>query len=233
MISIVSVNYKSHEWAKLLIESARRFSDEKHEIIIVENTKGNVQPIQDAIVVENPGESSHGEGLNVGVKAATSSHVLILDIDCHFLSAGWERLFLRNLEGNHVVTVPGSEAKPIRPACLFMRRSAATNYDWRSTPGYKGHRVTPGGYDVGIVAYHEMVAAGLPIKFMGIVGKKQGRYPTINGEEYSLNGQSLIYHHWHGTHLEYRQVDYPEADLIADRELLFKSIPWRKKAKMA
>ena len=233
MISIVAVNHKSYEWAKLLIESARRFSEKKHEIVIVENTKVGTQPIQDATVVDNHGEPSHGVGLNVGVLAAQGEFCLVLDIDCHFLHGGWETAFQRALEGHHVVTVPGSEAKPLRPACMFMKTSVARGYDWRSTPGYQGHRVTPDGFDVGIIAYHEMVAAGLPIRWMEIIGKKAGRYPTINGEEYALMGIPYFYHHWHGTHLEYRQKDYPDVDLAADKELLFRSIPWKKKTKFA
>jgi hypothetical protein len=112
-----------------------------------------------------------------------------------------------------------------------MRTKDARLYDWRATPGYKGHRITPDGYDVGVKAYLEMVFEGKNIKFMEV--HKPSRYLTANGEEYKLQDYNdIVYHHWHGTHLRQRQVDYPEVDLIADKKKLFGLIPWHKKSKI-
>ena len=237
MISIVSVNYKSHDWACLLTESARRFSEEEHEIIILDNTPGGEnKPIPWAQVIKNavPQDTTHGCGLNQAIAHASGHYVLILDIDCHFLVKGWEDRFRRVLnKSNYCISVKGSDVKPLRPACVFMQTQHARKYDWRATPGYQGHRITPDGFDVGIQAYHEMVKNNLPIYWMEKGDQGLSRYETLTGEEYGIGKLPLIYHHWHGAHLEERnKVDYTEHDLLAEKDKLFARIPWRKKTKM-
>jgi glycosyltransferase involved in cell wall biosynthesis len=184
--------------------------------------------------VFNDEDTTHGAGLNMGVKEAKGDHILILDVDCHFIGTGWEMLFRKALnESYHCITVAGSVAKPIRPACLFMQTQHAKLYDWRATPGYQGHRITPDGFDVGIRAYHEMVEKKKPIYWMEKGEMGLSRYETLTGEEYGLYNKPLVYHHWHGTHLKKRnEVDYVEHDLMGEKDKLFKKIPWRKKAKM-
>jgi hypothetical protein len=97
-------------------------------------------------------------------------------------------------------------------------------YDFRDTPGYSGHRVTPDGYDVAIKAYYNMLQDGVRIKMINSIKNKFG---TLNGEEWCIDGEPLIYHHWHGAHLTERQVDFKE-DLKHDKDHLFCQIPWRK-----
>lgn len=52
-------------------------------------------------------------------------------------------------------------------------------------------------------------------------------YGTMNGELWEVNDKPFLYHHWHGTHLKERQVDFPNQDLLADKNLLFSRVPWR------
>lgn len=232
MISIVAVNFQAYEFADLLLESIERTKSENLEIILPDNSfQPNYQvktrhPIQ---TFSNPtADKTHGAGLNLGVNKCTGDYTLILDVDCHFLRPGWEGYFLNAIRDAHCVTVQGTPEKPIRPACCFLRTEDAKRYDWRATPGYKGHRVTPEGFDVGIIAYRQMVANGLEVRFMETT--RANRYATKTGEEYGLSGEWLLYHHWHGTHLPARQIDYPH-DLIEDKDRLFNNLPWKKKAK--
>lgn len=242
MISILSVNYNSYDWATLLIESAKRFSKLNNKIVIVENTRSNIQNIPYSKTIFNPGETTHGEGINLGLKHIDTEYVLILDIDCHFIAYGWELILINTLKGEtsqsqinsfFCVSVPGPAEKPLRPACVFMRAEDALHYDWRATPGYKGHRITPTGFDVGIQAYRQMVKQNKSIYWMTPSQCGKNRYGTITGEEYSINSLPMIYHHWHGTHLKERnKVDYKDIDLLKEKELLFKMISWRQKPKM-
>lgn len=209
MISIITVNWQADEFAKILAESLDIYTHNAYELIIVDNNRDNI---------------GHGAGLNRGVEEAVFPFTMFLDIDCHALTHGWDEYFLALMEIYDVVGGRGVPQKPIRPACMFMRTGIAQQYDWRPTEGYQGHRKTPGGYDVAIKAYHQMLAANVPVRLINSI---PSRYKTINGEEWCIDGTPLIYHHWHGSHLKERSVDFPGQDLAADREKLFAQIPWR------
>jgi hypothetical protein len=147
-----------------------------------------------------------------------------VDVDTHFLREGWEDDCVKDLGDNDVLAGKGVPEKPIRPACMFMKTEISRKYDWRSTSGYRGHRITPDGFDVGISAYYSMIKDGVKLKFMNAV---KSRYPTLNGEEWCSANRPFLYHHWHGTHLKNRQVDFPNNDLMMDKQILLRSIPWR------
>lgn len=149
---------------------------------------------------------------------------MFLDVDAHVLISGWDRHFIELMKSYDVVAGKGVPQKPIRPACMFMRTEIAKNYDWRPSEGYKGHRVTPSGYDVAIKAYHTMTVNNVKIKLLDHV---KNRYGTHNGEEFVIDNTPVVYHHWHGTHLKERSIDFPGVDLIADKAKLFSKIPWR------
>ena len=231
MISVVTVSFNSDDFALLLIESLERFSSDPYELVLVDNSYTMTEIHRNHKNVRyfrGETDHSHGSGINIGVMLSQGNFVLILDNDCHLLAKGYEAQFLHGLGDHHCLTVQGPPEKPIRPACLFMRRDHALAYDWRATPGYKGHRITPEGFDVGIAAYNSMIEHGHSIRYM-TSNRDAGlpnRYGTANGEEYGLD-VPLVYHHWHGTHLDYRQRDYPNVDLASDKKKLFLGIPWR------
>lgn len=209
-LSIVTVNWKAPDFLQLLIESAERFTSIPYEFICIDNSEVN---------------RGHGEGLNLGSQQATGDFIMFVDVDCHFLKRGWEQPFLKALKEYDVVAGKGVPAKPIRPACMCLKAEIAKKYDWASTPGYQGHRITPDGYDVAIKAYYEMVKDGVKIK---LIEPMPNRYGTLNGEEWGFDSP-LLYHNWHGCSLNLpcRQADFPGIDLNADKELLFSKIPWR------
>jgi glycosyltransferase involved in cell wall biosynthesis len=217
MISIVTVNWNAYDFAKILVESVHWFSKLPHEIIVVDNSVVK-QTIPDVVQIPQDRNVGHGEGLNIGSQAAQYPYTLFLDIDCHILTYGWEAAFLRALESLDVIGGEGVPAKPIRPACMFLPTEIARRYDWKDTPGYRGHRITPEGFDVAIQAYYRMLADGLKIGFFDWM---PNRYNTINGEEWGLDGTAYCYHHWSGTYLEARQKDFPDQDLAADKVHLF------------
>lgn len=225
MISIVVVNWNSYDWLDLLLESLERFTTTKYNVIVVDNslnpktiTRSHVQQI---VTGENIG---HGAGLNLGASKAENLYTMFLDVDSHILCHNWDTYFLRFMKTHDLLAGKGVKVKPIRPACMFMKTEIAKKYDWQATPGYKGHRITPMGMDVAIPAYHQIVTDGVPKLFLE---SQRSIYGTLNGEEWCVEGKRLIYHHWHGSHLIERQVDFPNNDLLADKKLLFSKIPWR------
>ena len=227
MISIVTVNFNSYDWLSLLLESLDRYTKSPYNVVVVDNST-DPHPISDVRQFITRKNMGHGLGLCLGVQiekvAFENEFIMFLDIDCHILTHDWELPFIMLMDKFDIVAGKGVPVKPIRPACMFMKREIAQKYDWSDTPGYKGHRVTPEGFDVAIPAYHRMREDNVPI---GILEAQESRYGTLNGEEWCVNGKPLVYHHWHGSHLVERQVDFPENDLIEDKKLLFSKIPWR------
>ena len=222
MISIITVTWNSYDFLDLLIESLEIYSSVPYELIVVDNSeikqeRNNVRQLN---MDHNVG---HGPGLNEGVKYTKFPYVMFLDVDTHILCHGWEQHFIDMMEQFDVIGGRGVPVKPIRPACMFMKREFV-NYDWRSTDGYKGHRITPEGTDVAIKAYYQMLERGVKIGFLESL---PNRYETHTGEEWSINGIPLVYHHWSGTWLPKRQEDFPDIDLLKEKQKLFDSVPWR------
>ncbi len=219
MISIVSVNWNAYDFARLLIASVKKFG-KNNEIIIVDNSEN--KEYLPCKVISQDANIGHGEGINIGIKNSTGNYVLVLDIDCHIMSESWENLFLDYINNADFIAVKGNEIKPIRPACMFMKREFGLDHDFNTTANYKGNRVTPTGKDVGILAYMQMIRQERKIKFLET---SKSKYGTLNGEEYKINRTSLVYHHWHGSHLKLRQIDYKE-DLESDKRKLFTRLNW-------
>lgn len=230
MISIITVNWDSYEFLRLLIESLEHYSSVPYGMIVIDNsTERQEVRYKNVHQFFMPTNIGHGRGLNHGVAKAYDifykhQYLMFLDVDCHFLIHRWEVPFLNAMKNYELVGGKGVPVKPIRPACMFMRREIG-RYDWADTAGYRGNRVTPGGFDVGIKAYYKILADGHRV---GFLESKPNRYGTLNGEEWSLDNVPLIYHHWHGSHLAERNVDFPGQDLKADKQKLFSKIPWRQ-----
>lgn len=223
-ISIISVNWNSYDFAQILIESIEAFTKCKYEIIIIDNSLSKQELKYNSVkVLPQDKNIGHGAGLNLGLKHAQAPYSMFLDIDCHILKRNWDQKFLEAIKGYDVLGGKGVPVKPIRPACIMLKTSIGKLYDFRDTPGYKGHRITPNGFDVAVEAYYKMQSAGVKIKLIDSIPNKFG---TLNGEEWCIDGEPLIYHHWHGSHLKERQVDFKE-DLLEDKKKLFNQITWR------
>jgi glycosyltransferase involved in cell wall biosynthesis len=231
MISIVTVNWNSYDFLYLMIESLERYSSVPYELIVIDNSdpdnriRVNQPHVYQFLMSKNIG---HGEGLNCGVSKAfemfrKNPFVMFMDVDCHVLCHEWDRMFIEQMKDFDIVGGKGVPSKPIRPACMFMKKNLS-NLDWSATKGYQGNRVTPGGYDVAIKAYYQLMANNLKIK---LLPSRKNRYDTANGEEWVIDDKSVVYHHWHGSHLHIRQEDFPNVNLIDDKLKLFSKIPWR------
>lgn len=228
MISIITVHFNTYDFLGLLIESLHLFSQVPYELIVIDNSD-NRQQLNHPNVhqIFMPSNIGHGRGLNVGVTKAhelfpDNPFIMFLDSDCHILKYRWEMPFISKMKEFDIIAGKGPPSKPVRPACMFMRRELS-RFDWEETEGYRGNRATPGGYDVACKAYFKIMAANFRIGFLTAA---QNRYGTANGEEWCIDDNPLVYHHWHGSWLNKRQEETPEIDLMADKTTLFSKIPW-------
>jgi len=229
MIRILTVNYNSYDFLHLLIDSVEYFEfGIPYEIVVIDNsTEKQKVDRKNTYICGLPGNEGHGAALDYGLKNTSFAtpndyeYTMVVDVDCHFLCFAWEDMLLDLMEDYDFVAGRGVPQKPIRPACMFMKNKIGVAYNWKDTPRYKGHRVTPEGFDTTIQAYHQMVRDGVPI---WLLESQENRYQTLNGEEWCVDGRPFLYHHWHGTHLKERQVDFPNDDLMADKEMLFEKL---------
>ena len=171
MITIVTANWNAYDFLDLMIESLAFYSRLPYELIVIDNSseKRTVQRsrVHQFFMHNNIG---HGRGLNHGVKKAyelfpNNPFLMFLDVDCHVLCHNWEVPFIGSMKQYDLIGGKGVVAKPIRPACMFMKREMGA-YDWCDTKAYGGHRKTPEGYDVAILAYYRMQADGRNIGFL-------------------------------------------------------------------
>lgn len=213
-----------------MIESLQRYSIMPYELIVIDNSdkrlKVNENNVYQFFMSKNIG---HGEGLNKGILKACemfpkNAFYMLLDVDSHILCHNWENKFINSMRKYDVIGGRGPASKPIRPACMFMKKNIAQRFDWSASEGYQGNRVTPGGFDVAIKAYHLMLQQDVKI---GFLESQKNRFGTINGEEWCIDEKPLVYHHWHGSSLEIRKPDFPDIDLEADKVKLFERVPWR------
>lgn len=224
MISIITANWNSYDFLDLMIESLEIYSKLPYELIVIDNSTNKQQISRDNVFQHlMPENVGHGEGLNRGVKLAKFDFIMFLDVDTHILCHDWEEPFLGMMNQFDVIGGRGVPAKPIRPACMFMKKEFS-DYDWRPSDGYKGERGIIPGFDVAIQAYHKMIKDGVKIKLLEHI---PNRYGTIVGEEFCIDEKPLIYHHWHGSHITERQIDFPNCNLKENKKLLFSQIPWR------
>lgn len=228
MINIVTVNWDAYDFLGLLIESLAIFSQIPYELIVIDNSinrkRIEAPHVYQCFMTANIG---HGKGLNYGVGKARemfpqNPFLMFLDSDCHIIKHRWEYLLMEKMKNYDILAGRGVPAKPVRPACMFMRRELGV-YDWSETEGYKGNRVTPNGYDVACRAYYKIMADNFRI---GFLEPKKNSYGTLNGEEFCVDDIPICYHHWHGSHLKERQIDFPNNDLMEDKKKLFGLIPW-------
>jgi glycosyltransferase involved in cell wall biosynthesis len=212
----------------LLIESLYFFAEVPYELIVIDNSEFKTQLSHPHVhQFFMPVNIGHGRGLNHGVAKAfelfpDNPFLMFLDSDCHVLRHRWEIPFIAKMKDYDIIGGRGPASKPIRPACMFMRKEIG-EYDWADSHGFKGNRVTPGGYDVAIKAYYKLLADNVRVGFLEAT---KNRYGTKNGEEWCINGQPLVYHHWHGSHLAERQADFPDTNLLDDKDKLFSKISW-------
>lgn len=220
MISYVVVNYNSYDFLFILLKSIKKFSSISYEVIVIDNSfEKKTLDFANVFFYFQNFNIGHGEGLNLGIKEANGEYVLLLDVDCHFLCHDFDKMLISKKED--IITVPGTIKKPIRPAFFFSKKDIIKNYNFNSTLNYKGNRITPNGYDVGILAYYKMLEDNRTFFWMD---KKPNRYQTLNGEEWCIEDVPIVYHHWHGSHLKERQVDFPNNDLIKDKETFMRKI---------
>lgn len=236
LISIVAVNWWAKEFAELLISSVAKNTKNSFEILIVDNSgeleNKEIDKDQLNVKIIKPGKNlGHGGGVDMAIKEhAQGEYILALDIDSHILLQDWDEKLLQVY--NKEVRIIGAEGgllKPIRPLFMFFEKE----FFLKNNMSFESQEHDGVKFDVGIHFYFKTLSINgnerVAIKFLQWT---KTAFKDVWGEDYSLAGQPMVFHHWYATrwfnvrgekvHNEIDDRKYE--DYLKSRENLFKQI---------
>ncbi|MGH8973181.1 MAG: glycosyltransferase family 2 protein [Acidimicrobiia bacterium] len=138
-ITVVSVNYNSLPQVRVLLAALERYTTEPIDVIVVDNAsedgsreflraQPNVRPI---LLPLNIG---HGFALDLAVLSASTSIVVVFDIDAFPISPGWLRAVADPLEHGAAIAGAHLHRAYIHPCFLALRRSDFLEYGLSFVP---------------------------------------------------------------------------------------------------
>ncbi|MCP4262045.1 MAG: hypothetical protein GY774_31780 [Planctomycetes bacterium] len=219
IISIVSVNFKSTGFCKLLLDSVRRFSSDEHEVLIWDNS--NDLPVFSGLpennIIRSESNIGHGQGLDQLVPMAMGEYVLVMDIDAHILRSGWEEDLLELYHSNpntRLVCAPNVPSKRYGPFMMFFEKKHFIeggyyfrhDYSLRFIPPFEN--LIP---DVGVAFGVGTQIDGHQVELLPV--ENVNRAGAWVGVDHFLSGKPTFYHHWYGSRFEFD----PQASQIDDK----------------
>lgn len=200
-LTIISANVDSQEWAKLLIQSIRKFTKMDYEIVIIDNdslpkNQEWLKEQKDVRFHHSDDNLQHGGSMDLGTIMASAPFVCFLDIDSHIQREGWEYdlfEFYRSDDKIRMIGTEGPDWHPFIAPLFFYER------DFVLKNGiFFRHVSAEKTIDTAQMAYFKILEMGYKVEFV-----KRGKrvYPPFHlaGDEIYLNGKPTFYHHWNGT----------------------------------
>lgn len=222
--SIVVVNHQSYRFLNLLLQSLDRFSNWNHIVIVFDNESHLSIEFENVVQVRSKVNLGHGGGINECLQLVETENTLIFDSDIHVIREGWDERVRAILEEHELLALQPNSSKPIRGGFGGGRTALLKGCDFRASVGYRGVRKTPQLYDTGMRAAQKLLAAGHKTAFLAC--RPDQNIGTKTGEEILVDDTAIAYHHWHGSHLTYRQKDFPQNNLILEAEKVFRHYSW-------
>jgi len=225
MISILSVNSNCLDCMRLLVATARKFTQVPYEIVIVDNNSedGSVEWLKEqegvrAIMLNR--NIGHGMGLDFALKNAGRRFCLVLDIDAHLQRESWDSEFIalyKSVPERRLIAAGGGEPKPIHPCFMFFERKFFLEN--------KLSFIARDFHDVGRKIYYDITGLGYEILriFSGYEPGGEKFYSGAFGDNYYLDGKPTIYHNWYAARMWKKdEVDkYKKKDFEKDSKTLF------------
>lgn len=229
MITIISCNYHSKDFANILIRSIKAFSNEKYPIIIMDNSKEQELFTNDDYTVIKPEKNmGHGPGLDYLISNyVETEYTLVMDIDAHILRKGYDIELLHLIKSKPQIGLIApfrGAAKPIHPGMMFFITEDIKNKIPMKPFNIIVDDYTPIQMDVG--QFVPMCLNQLYHKTTIQLKAESPIYNDVYGSTWMLNGEKTFYHFGYGTRL-YGKIELGgilKSDQDNMKELLFKQI---------
>jgi hypothetical protein len=208
-ITIISCNYHSKEFAELLVKSIMVFSNNKHPIVIMDNS--GIQELftcEEYIVVKMEKNMGHGGGLDYLISNYVNTEfTLVFDIDAHILRSGYDLEFLKIMENEKIGLIAPyrGAAKPIHPGVMFFRTEEIKNKIPIKPFNVEIDNYMPIQMDVG--QFVPMCLNQMFLKQTIVLKTEAPVYKDVHGQTWMLNGKPTFYHFGYGTRL-YGKIEH-------------------------
>lgn len=230
IITLISVNYNTREWAELFIKSVRKFTQLDYEIVIVDNASKDdsvewLAEQKDIVFKPLYSNIGHGRGLDFAMQFARGQYCFAFDIDTHVQREGWEADLISLYKSDYrirLVAAKGGEPddnppKPIHPCWMLFETKFFRDNNLSFVPR--------DGYDVGRKIYYDIIDKGYQVLRIESRYEPDGQkfYPGSFGTEYYIGGQASLYHEWYSARMwKKEQVDnYRREDFERHKRIVF------------
>jgi len=203
MITIISCNYHSKDFADILVRSIKKFSAKKYPVFIMDNS--NEQELfnnDDYIVIKSKKNMGHGAGLDYLISNCVNTEfTLVMDIDAHILRRGYDLELLKIIESDSKIGLISpfrTASKPIHPAMMFFRTNDIKNRISMKPFNIMNDNI-PIQMDVG--QFIPMSINQIYLKKTILLKEGNPFYKDLFGSTWTLNGEKTFYHFGYGTRL--------------------------------
>ena len=220
-ITIVTVNWNTLPFLRVLIDTVVARSPEGTKIIVVDNASddGSQQYLSSRPEVESIPlrvNIGHGKALDIGVARVLTEYVVVLDVDAFPIRDGWLSESLSMLDAGSVLSGAYFHRSYIHPCFLVFRRDSVLMNDLSFAPIGRFPSQSQARYglflDVG-----EAVSQAVTVKhgadalhrvpFTEVLGPGMGS--TVFGD--------VVYHNFHTTHGEFSDVALQRFGVAVER----------------
>lgn len=200
-ITIVSANNNSPTFARLLVESIRKFTKIPYEIIIADSGSTFINRCwlkeqSDIHLWEAKKKIDRSLAIRYAIENGKGKYICFLDIDSFILDDGWARGLIDLYEENDSCKLITHVGKPIHESLLF------TDKEWLDENHVPVEHL-----------YEEVLNHGYTIKTLKTTSGKHKDKRTA----FLLNGIPMFYHFGYGT--QFNEHNPPRKEKIGDYSL--------------
>jgi glycosyltransferase involved in cell wall biosynthesis len=143
-VTVVTVNFNTLDYLKIMVEGIRLHSDPRTKILVVDNasTDGSrdwLKAQKNIDTIRLPVNANHGPAMDVGILSCRTSHFVALDVDAFPISNDWIPELLGPLESGCEVSgasIPWTHLQSyVHACCLAMRTKRFVEMDHTFAPG--------------------------------------------------------------------------------------------------
>jgi glycosyltransferase involved in cell wall biosynthesis/ADP-heptose:LPS heptosyltransferase/ubiquinone/menaquinone biosynthesis C-methylase UbiE len=203
-LTIISVNYNTKEWIKLLVEKVNEFTRVPYELIIVDNgsSDGSVEyleSLRNIRLIKTGANLGHGPALDYGFLFIRTKYAIVIDSDAHPIHPDWVHKLISPLDQDCLISGIHHHRNYAHPACLALKVKTFYKYRLTFKPNWpKDNDIKKLGetnWDAGEYLSMKVLASGKKINLIPL-SKRTSK--SIVGSEYG----NIVYHNFYATRLK-------------------------------